>query len=149
MIAGAATAHTIQGRYFAAEDNRSADAPLHVSLSGMGAIRGIGRAKLSGFLDLGGFHPAGRPDVSGTLTLTNARGTLTLRLTGSGGSADVPDSRLVTTVSGVKGTGAYAGVRHHGTVAFQFGPNQILSFAAHGPIGGQLTVTLRLRPVVK
>src|SRR3954454_711837 len=63
-----AITNTVQGRYFAAEDNRAADAPLHVQLNGNGRVNGIGRAKLSGSLDLGGFRVAGSQDVSGMLS---------------------------------------------------------------------------------
>src|SRR5262245_12157929 len=84
----AAITKTIQGRYFAAEDNRAADAPLHVQLNGNGRVNGVGKVELSGSLDLGGFRVAGSPDVSGTLTLSNAKGTLKIRLTGFGGFND-------------------------------------------------------------
>src|SRR3954454_20614042 len=95
----AAITNTVQGRYFAAEDNRAADAPLHVQLNGNGRVNGIGRAKLSGALDLGGFRLTGSQDVNGTLTLSNARGTVRLQLTGPGGFNEVPNGRFVTTVS--------------------------------------------------
>src|SRR5262249_44396887 len=62
-----AITNTIRGSYFAPEDNRAADVPLHVSLDGTGRVRGIGRARLSGSLDLGGFGLAGQPDITGTL----------------------------------------------------------------------------------
>jgi hypothetical protein len=87
--------------------------------------------------------------VSGTLTLTNAKGTVKLQLTGSGGSNEVPNGRFVTTVSAVKGTGAYAGFQREGTVIFQFGENQVRSIKAPSPIGGTMTVTLSLKPLVK
>src|SRR5262245_61261334 len=143
-----AMTNTIRGTYFAPEDNRAADAPLHVSLDGIGRVRGIGRAKLSGSLDLGGFPLAGQPDVSGTLTLTNARGVVTLRLTGSGGFAEVPNGRFVTSVSSVEGTGAYARFHRKGTVTFLFGANEVRCIQAPCPIGGDVTVQLSLRPGV-
>ena len=37
-----AVTNTVKGRYFAAEDNRAADAPLHVQLNGNGRVNGIG-----------------------------------------------------------------------------------------------------------
>jgi hypothetical protein len=140
---------TITGSYFAAEDNRAADAPLHVSLNGTGRVRGIGRAKLSGSLDLGGFRISGQPDVSGTLTLTNARGTVSLRLTGSGGFAEVPNGRFVTSVSKVNGTGAYASFHRKGTVTFLFGENEVRSIKAPSPIGGAMAVRFSLKQLVK
>jgi hypothetical protein len=144
-----AITNTVKGRYFAAEDNRAADAPLHVQLNGNGRVNGIGRAKLSGSLDLGGFRVAGSQDVSGTLTLSNARETVSLRLTGSGGFAEVPNGQFVTNVSVVKGTGADRGFQRDGTVTFQFGENQVRSIKAPSPIGGTMTVTLSLKPLVK
>lgn len=147
--ARAAITSTIRGNYFASEDNRPADAPLHVRLEGMGRIKGIGRGMLSGSLDLGGFRVSGQADVTGILTVTNARGTVTLRLTGFGGFAEVPNGRFVTSISSVKGTGAYTGFQRHGTVTIQFGENVIRAIKAPSPIGGAMTVTMRLRPPVK
>src|SRR6476620_9135253 len=57
-----AITNTVKGRYFAAEDNRAAYAPLHVQLNGNGRGNGIGKAKLSGSLDLGGFRLTGSQD---------------------------------------------------------------------------------------
>ena len=144
-----AITNTIRGSYFAPEDNRAADVPLHVSLQGIGRVRGIGRAKLSGSLDLGGFRVPGQADISGALTLTNARGTVTLRLTGSGGFAQVPDGRFVTSVSSVAGTGAYAGFHRKGAVTFLFGENEVRCIRAPCPIGGAMTVILGLKRSVK
>jgi hypothetical protein len=144
-----AITNTVKGRYFAAEDNRAADAPLHVQLNGNGRVNGIGKAKLSGSLDLGGFRLTGSQDVNGSLTLSNAKGTVKLQLTGSGGFNEVPNGRFVTTISAVKGTGAYAGFQREGTVIFQFGENQVRSIKAPSPIGGTMTVTLSLKPLVK
>lgn len=144
-----AITNTIQGRYFAAEDNRAADAPLHVQLGGNGRVSGIGQARLSGSLDLGGFRVAGAQDVSGTLTLTNGKGQVRLRLTGSGGFNQVPGGQFVTTVSVIRGTGAYRGFQRNGSVTFDFGENQVRSIKAPSPIGGTMTVTLRLKPLVK
>lgn len=131
---------TVRGRYAAGEDNRAADAPLHVRLNGNGRVDGIGRARLSGALDLGGFRVTGSQDVSGTLVLSNARGSVRLQLAGSGGFNPVPNGRFVTTVSSVKGTGAYAGFQRTGTVLFQFGPARSMR--------GAVTVTLSLKPLV-
>ena len=140
------TTGAIAGRYFAAEDNRAADAPLHVLLNGTGRVAGLGRVKLAGSLDLGGFRRTGSNDVTGTLTLSNARGTVTLRLTGSGGFAEVPNGQFVTAASIVRGTGAFANVRRIGTVTVNFGENLVRSIQAPSPIGGAMTITLSLRP---
>lgn len=145
----APTTGAIAGRYFAAEDNRAADAPLHVLLNGTGRVAGLGRVKLAGSLDLGGFRRTGSNDVTGTLTLSNARGTVTLRLTGSGGFAEVPNGQFVTAASIVRGTGAFASFRRIGTVTVNFGESLVRSIQAPSPIGGAMTVSLTLRPPVR
>ncbi len=139
----------IRGRYFAAEDNRAADAPLHVQLNGNGLVNGLGRARLKGSLDLGGFRVTGSQDVSGTLILSNGRGTVKLQVTGSGGFDEVPNGHFITDVSVVKATGAYRGFQRSGTITFDFGANQVRSLKAPSPIGGTMTVTLSLKPLVK
>ena len=139
----------VHGHYFALEDNRAADAPLHVRLDGLGRVEGVGRAKLSGSLDLGGFRITGQNDVTGTLTLSNARGSVKLRVTGSNGFAEVPNGQFVTNVTFVRGTGAFRGFQRSGTVTFQFGENLVRSIKAPSPIGGDVTITLSLKPLVK
>jgi hypothetical protein len=145
----AVSANAIQGRYFAAEDNRAADAPLHVQLTGNGRLNGAGKVDLSGSLDLGGFSVAGSKDVRGTLTLSNAKGAVTIQLTGSGGSKNLPNNKFVTTVSAVTGTGAYRGIHRRGTATFQFGANQVRSFVAPSPIGGTMSITLSFKSSLK
>ena len=139
----------IHGAYFAAADNRAADAPLPVKLNGLGRVDSLGKAKLAGSLDLGGYRLTGSNDVSGTLTLTNARGQIKLQLSGSGGFDDVPNGTFVTEATVVKATGACRGWQRTGTVTFQFGENQVRSIKAPSPIGGTLSVTLSLKPLVK
>src|SRR4051812_9895552 len=81
----AATTGTLRGRYSApGEDMRPADAPLQVHLDGAGTVQGLGRVEMTGSLAFGGFLPSGRPDISGTVTLENSRGSTTVQLTGSG-----------------------------------------------------------------
>ncbi|WP_435018624.1 hypothetical protein TA3x_000606 [Tundrisphaera sp. TA3] len=144
-----AIANTVKGKYAAPEDNRAADAPLQVRVNGTGRVNGLGKVRMSGSLELGGFRMAGSDDVSGTLTLTNARGQVKIQLTGTGGFDEVPNGRFVTTVKSVKGTGAFRGFQRGGTVTFEFGENQIRTIKAPSPIGGAVTATLSLKPLVK
>jgi hypothetical protein len=148
-VPAVAISNTVKGTYFAAGDNRAADAPLHARLSGSGRVDGLGSAKLAGSLDLGGYRVSGSDDVSGTLILSNAKGRVTLRLSGSGGFAEVPNGTFVTDVTVVKGTGAFRGFQRSGTVTFEFGENRLRSIKAPSPIGGTMTVTLSLKPLVK
>ena len=149
MTPAVAISNSVKGTYFAAEDNRAADAPLRVKVVGAGRVNGVGASALTGNLSLGGFRVAGSNDVTGTLTLTNARGQVKLKLAGTGGFADVPNGTFTTTVTTVKGTGAYRGFQRSGTVTFQFGANTIQAIKAPGPIGGKATITLNLAPLVK
>lgn len=141
--------NTLKGHYFAAEDNRAADGPLDAKLDGTGKVRGLGLVTLSGSLQFGGFMMAGQPDINGTVTLTNAKGSVTLRLTGRGGNGQIPGETFTLTASVVKGTGSYANFRRIGTATAQFGPNTVQSIAAPSPIGGTLTLKLNLRPPVR
>ena len=148
---GATTATAITdvvpGKYHAAQDNRAADAPYHVQFQGAGKVDTLGRAKLAGQLDLGGYRVAGTPQVTGTLTLSNARGSVKLALTGgSDGFGDVPNGKFVTTATVVKATGAYRGFQRAGTVTVDFGADQL---PATNAVGGPATVTLALKPLVK
>ena len=119
------------------------------SFTGNDLVDSLGKAKLSGSLDLGGFRVSGSQDVSGTMTLSNAKGTVKLVLTGSGGFNAVPNGEFVTTVSAVKGTGVYQGFQRSGTVTFDFGASHVPFRKSGGPIGGSMTVTLSLKPLVK
>lgn len=143
------SANTIKGRYFAQEDNRAADAPLHVQLDGIGQFAGLGRVKSSGALDLGGFRMADTPDITGSLTLSNARGSVKISLNGFGGFADVPNGKFMLNGSITSGTGAFKNFRRVGIVTVQFGENQIRAIKAPSPIGGPMTISLRLKPPVR
>ena len=143
----AAIAGTLRGRYSApGEDMRPADAPLPVRLDGTGRVQGLGRVTMNGSLAFGGFLPPNRPDINGTVTLQNAQGSITVRLTGSGGNSQIPDSRFRLDASIVSGTGRYADLRGIGTANAQFGRNTIRCVTAPCPIGGTLTLQLNLRP---
>lgn len=145
-----AITNTVRGRYLVpATDSRIADAPLRVRLAGAGSVDGLGRAALTGQLDLGGFRVAGTPDVTGSLTLVNARGTVKLQLAGTGGFQEVPNGRFVTDVTVTRSTGAYRGFQRTGTATLNFGPNTLRALHGVAPLGGTVTVTLALKPLVK
>lgn len=141
--------NTVKGRYLATEDMRAADAPLDVKLGGIGRVKGMGRARLGGSIQFGGFRMADHPDVLGTVTLTNARGSVTVKLLGYGGYSEIPNGRFVTTASVVKGTGAFTNFRRIGTATVTFGPNTVQSIQAPSPVGGKMTLTLDLKPPVR
>lgn len=141
---------TLKGNYMSTGgDMRAADAPLPVRLNASGKLTRLGRATLSGTLEFGGFLLAGRPDISGSVTLANARGSVTLRLTGSGGNGQIPGSRFVLDASIVSGTRAFTHVRGIGTVTACFGKDTIRCITTPCPIGGDLTLTVNLRPPVR
>ena len=141
---------TLRGNYISiGGDNRAADAPLPVQLDTAGTVSRLGRVSLTGVLNFGGFLPARRPDITGTVTLTNASGSVTLRLTGRGGNGQIPGHRFVLNASIVSGTGAYANVRGIGTVTAQFGTNVIRCITTPCPIGGAVALTVNLRPPVR
>ncbi|MGE3819296.1 MAG: hypothetical protein AB7I30_07660 [Isosphaeraceae bacterium] len=138
---------SLTGSYIStAEDNRPADGVLPIALNASGNVRGLGRMTLTGTLDFGGFRPAYAPDVTGTVTLTNARGSLTLQLSGTGGHGPIPERNFNLNASIVSGTGAYANVRGIGTVGLRFGSNTIFCITTPCPIAGNLKVSLNLRP---
>ncbi|APW61522.1 hypothetical protein [Paludisphaera borealis] len=142
--------NTLQGRYSAGQDMRAADAPLDVKLTGTGQVKDLGRTQLSGSLQLGGFRMPGN-DVTGTVKLSNARGTVTLQLNGLGGNGQVPGATLNLSASVVSGTGAYKNFRRIGTATVIFGPDtvQAKSTGANSAIGGTLTIKLNLNPPVR
>lgn len=137
--------NALRGRYLAPEDMRAADAPLVVKLGGAGPVQGLGRVRASGSLELGGFRVANQPDIQGVLTLSSARGSVTLKLTGYGGYSEVPGGRFVTSASIVKGTGAFANIRRTGTATIEFGPNTVRAVRAPSPMGGLMTLTFDLQ----
>ncbi|QEH31747.1 hypothetical protein OJF2_02120 [Aquisphaera giovannonii] len=131
-----------QGTYHVAHDNRAADQPATVELSGVGRARLLGRVTISGTLLMGGFLAPGTPDISGTITVADGRGTLGLRVGGPGGSATIPGSRFRLDATLEGGTGAYRNLRGAGVARLSFG---LATTAGVTPIGGgfQLVVTPR------
>lgn len=144
-ISGALT-----GRYLATDqDNRAADAPLQVRVNGTGRIQGLGRSTMTGTLNFGGFRMANQPDISGTIKITNAKGSITIELSGSGGHGQIPNARFALNASIVSGTGAYSNLRGIGTANALFGKNTVRSITTPSPIGGNLTLSLNLKPPIR
>jgi len=104
---------------------------------------------MTGSLAFGGFLAPRRPDINGTVTLQNARGSITIRLTGSGGNSQIPDARFRLDASITRGTGIYANLRGIGTANAQFGRNTIRCITTPCPIGGTLTLQLNLKPPIR
>lgn len=128
---------------------RPADAPLQVGLDGAGTVQSMGQVTMTGSLAFGGFLAPRRPDINGTVTLQNARGSITIRLTGSGGNSQIPDARFRLDASITRGTGIYANLRGIGTANAQFGRNTIRCITAPCPIGGTLALQLNLKPPIR
>lgn len=135
-------AGTIRGNYRAGIDGRAADAPLVVRLTGSGKVQGP--VRLNGSLTLGGFLPVGVPDATGTIRLTNNRGTLVLALSGSGGQLTVPRNRLTLNATVVSGTGIYSTLEGSGTATAVFGRNTLRARSLTAPIAGTATFSVRL-----
>lgn len=140
----------IEGQYFAPEDMRAADGPLNVKMMGAGRVLGMGRARLAGSLLMGGFRADGH-DISGTMTLTNAKGSVTLELHGSGGNGQVPGRRFILTASVTEGTGAYTSFRRIGSATVHFGQDSVMSKSSgsNSAIGGGLRIKLDFRPPMR
>lgn len=132
-----------------AEDNRPADGTLPVALNATGNVRGLGRVTLTGTLDFGGFRLADAPDITGTLTLTNARGSITLQFTGKGGQGALENRAFEMDASIIRGTGQFTNLRGIGTASVRFGPNTISCVTTPCPIGGKLAVGLNLRSPIR
>ncbi|HEY2157031.1 MAG TPA: hypothetical protein VGH33_15490 [Isosphaeraceae bacterium] len=127
---------SVHGHY--TESSVVPDAGKTVSFSGAGRVGGLGQVNFSGHFGTPGFIASGH--ATGTLVLSNGRGTVTLALEGPtqpGFSA--PPSAFSYTI--VKGTGAYA--RSHGSGVLTIGlvPDQL-----GGPVtlqhlaSGQITI---------
>ena len=140
----------LSGRYLATgQDNRPADEPYEVGVEATGRVHCVGRVTMTGSLAFGGFGLRNQPDVTGTVTLNNVRGSVTVRLTGFGGNGQIPNRRFGLDALIVSGTGAYTNLRGHGNATVLFGKNIVLSIAAPSPIGGTLRLNLNLRPPVR
>jgi hypothetical protein len=91
------------------------DAGRIQDLQGSGVFLWLGRVRISGSLHTPGLILQGH--TTGTLVLSNARGSVTLRLTGPPQPGfSPPPSTFQYTITG--GTGAYAGIMGQGTASF-------------------------------
>jgi hypothetical protein len=134
----------IAGRYDAPRDNRPADEPVKVGLDGFGRVWGLGRVRMTGNVSFGGFVPVDHEDVNGTITLSNIRGSVTLRVHGFGGNATIPGGQFSASVNIEGGTGAYRRLNAVGTAVFRFGGTT----APGGSMAGPAHIQLRLTPPV-
>jgi hypothetical protein len=119
-----------------------ADMPAEYRVALAGPLGSLGRVGVAGSIFVGGFKAPGSPD-SGTLTVSNARGSFTLLLTGTvqldtqGRATAVMDARITA------GTGAYTNLRLAGTATLRIGAN--LAHAA--PQRGLSALGLVLYPI--
>ena len=120
------------------------DAGLRFTLQGGGTVSGMGKVTLTGSLHGVGYTVAGH--AGGELVLTNAHGSLTLRLEGTlqPGFAPLPTHFYFNVV---KGTGSYAHELASGTVEFHYAPAPVPMHLRPGeapPLaGGTFAITLR------
>jgi hypothetical protein len=120
------------------------DAGLQFHLQGGGTVNGMGKVSLTGSLHGVGFVAAGH--AGGELVITNAHGSLTLRLEGTlqPGFASPPAHFYFNVV---KGTGAYAHELASGTVDFHYAPSVVPLHLRPGeapPVaGGTFAITLK------
>jgi hypothetical protein len=93
------------------------DTGLAQELNGSGSVAPLGAVQVSGSLQGPGFVARGH--ATGTLTLSAAGGSITLRLVGQGAQPGFsgPPHAFTYTVTG--GTGAYAGASGSGTVTLE------------------------------
>ncbi len=140
----------LTGNYAAeGDDSRPSDRPWHFNVAGSGDLLGLGRVRMSGAIDFGGFLAPSVPSVRGTITLRNAQGSVTIRLTGGGGHGQVLEQRFALNASIVGGTGAYRNLRGIGSGRASFGPNTIFCITTPCPPKGALTLQLDLRRPVR
>lgn len=93
--------------------------------NGSGKLGDVGEAKLTGLVTLPGFIANGH--AAGTLTLSNSKGTVTLKVTGPAEKAFSPfPTSLSFEITG--GTGAYADYLGGGNIAVKLGAKQAFSF---------------------
>jgi hypothetical protein len=120
---------TLQGTWSKTQANP--DVGGSETLQGWGSTQPLGQVQATGTLQTPGFIRSAR--ATGSLTLSNAQGSVTLRLVGvmgQPGSSSSPPSALRYTV--VKGTGQYAQATGSGTALLQQRP---LQRPAPGPPG--------------
>lgn len=135
--------NTLTGGYLGVGNLHVMDFPLSARIDGMGWVKGMGHARVSGSLDIGGYGPI----HENWATLSNLRGTITVRLGDPAVSTTVPGASFNVTAIAESGTGTYKDVRRIGTATLSFGPDTIhdetMSFT--NAIGGALAIELNLK----
>lgn len=116
---------TVLGGSMTTNNPMIADIPTQVELSAIARVRPLGVVRLSGSLTHGGYlvapHPL--PRVEGTLTLSNARGSLTLRLESVARRGEpAPDEAEAFRYTIQSGTGAYRRLAGEGAASLTLGP---------------------------
>jgi hypothetical protein len=92
-------------------DGAATDAGLSQALQGQGKVAPLGMVTISGSIQLPGSIANGRP--TGTVTLTNARGSVTLQLIGPV-QAELTATPSKFTYTVISGTGTYQGAKGSG-----------------------------------
>ena len=121
---------TVKGRYTISLPEPGGS--LTYTLEGLGQVSPLGRAAASGSLRTPASPAGGHGQNQGQMTLSNAQGTLTLRLTGP---VQARVTSLVNRFAVQSGTGAYHGLSGRGVVMLQLSPTSVDS-------GGEFTLTL-------
>jgi hypothetical protein len=134
----------LAGHYSAPHDNRPVDEPVKVGLNGFGRVWGVGRVRMTGSVSFGGFVPMDYEDINGTITLSNPRGSVTLRVHGFGGNATIPGGQFNVSLNIEGGAGAYRRLHAIGKAVISFGGTT----APDGSMSGPTRIQLRLTPPV-
>lgn len=133
------------GHYFVTNKNPwISDQPAEFRLRGSGDVQHMGRVSVRGKLTVGGFIAPGTPQ-SGTITLSNARGSVTLTIEGQLVNALDGSTTVNAIVS--KGTGRYANLRGLGDARLEFGSvAQVMPPAGQAMPAGSFVLALNLAP---
>ncbi len=105
---------------------------------------------MTGTLNFGGFRMANQPDISGTIKITNAKGSITIELSGSGAMARSPNARFaLNALDRAAGPALLQppGNRHGQRLVRQ--KHACGSITTPSPIGGNLTLSLNLKPPIR
>lgn len=115
------------------------DVSTSISVAGTGVIRPMGASlsTVQALIGVGGFKPVTAPYASGHLTITNARGLITIKLeSGTQGNASVLPRQMRYVIE--SGTGAFLNVRGQGAIRTSIGASSL-----DGSGLSQLTMTFR------
>ena len=139
--------NTLSGEYSGVGNLHLLDFPLNATIDATGWVKGLGHARMSGSLDIGGYRPM-YEKYENWATLSNIRGTIAMRLGGPTVITSVPGASFNMPAIVENGTGAYRNVRRIGTATMSFGPDTIHdeSKVFTNAIGGTLTIELDLKP---